>query len=69
MFKEMSGKQVGAAGLEPANVFTGAEVMTEESGHTVGPVGVDSDLLTVIEAWPTLTDDVRRMIVNLCSRQ
>lgn len=64
-----SGFQVAAAGLEPANVFTGSEVATEESGHTGGPFGVDPDLLMVVEAWPTLTDDARRMIVNLCSRQ
>ena len=56
---------VAAAGLEPANVFTGSDVVTEESGHTGGPVDWNLCLSAVIDAWPILSEAVKLSVVRI----
>ena len=60
-----AGFKVAAAGLEPANVFTGSEVMTEESGHTGGPFGPNPGLSAVIDGWPKLSKTDRWRILKI----
>ncbi len=56
------GFEVAAAGLEPTNVFTGSQAMTDESGTPGGTIIEDPELWTVIEQWSSLSEDDRRRI-------
>ena len=59
-----------AAGIEPTMQNTGKTGFSKQSGAECGAVGaqntaMDPDLVTVIERWPTLSEEVRRGIVAM----
>ena len=58
-------------GLETLDATPVLEMICEQSplhekpiDPKVDPITVDPDLQTVIDAWPKLSDTVRRMIIN-----
>jgi len=55
-------------GHEPTCCIPDETAVFESGGHSGGPVGMDSGLLEVVEAWDSLPRDVQSEIVALARK-
>ncbi|MCX7386608.1 MAG: hypothetical protein NTX48_08085 [Planctomycetales bacterium] len=56
--------QVPEAGVETSRFEQGKTALSENGGTPGGTLGPDSDLQTIIDAWPVLDDRTRGKILR-----